>query len=246
MTSSHSTSDSGVCDKDFPAQLLEANANWARRLNQTFPRYFSDIKDEHPPKLIWIGCSDPRVQESDALAVLPGTVLVHRNIANQVHPNDNSVLSVLAYALNKLEVQHIAIVGHYKCGGPVYALKQALVEGADQTKGHSDLRSFPHNVISNGDDDAQSANTPENLIGRWLDPLVQRLKERDLRGSPEDVLRAASEENVKLQVDNFTKSELHAFIKRVAKKPVWVHGWMYDFNSGFIRDLDITEMIGAD
>jgi len=246
MAGFDSTSDSGVREQDIPAQLLEANANWARRLNQTFPQYFSNIKDVHPPKIIWIGCSDPRIQESDALATLPGTVFVHRNVANQVRPNDESLLSVLAYAISKLEVQHVAVVGHYKCGGAMYALKQALAEEADQTKGCSDLRDFPHNVISNDDRDEQSASVPESLIRRWLDPLVQRFKQRDLRGSTEEVLRAVAEENVKLQIDNITKSGLRDFIKSMAKKPVWVHGWVYDFKSGFIRDLNITEMIEVD
>jgi hypothetical protein len=57
-------------------------------------------------QILWLGCSDSRVPESVVTASRPGDIFVHRNIANQVHPDDDSVLSVLTYAVAVVGVEH--------------------------------------------------------------------------------------------------------------------------------------------
>ena len=46
------------------------------------------------------------VPESVVTASHPGDIFVHRNIANQVHPDDDSVLSVLTYAVAAAGIEH--------------------------------------------------------------------------------------------------------------------------------------------
>ena len=57
-------------------------------------------------KVLWVGCADSRVPESVILACKPGDVFVHRNIANQFHIDDDSALSVLAFAIEELGIEH--------------------------------------------------------------------------------------------------------------------------------------------
>jgi hypothetical protein len=54
----------------------------------------------------WLGSSESHVPESVVTASRPGDIFVHRNIANQVHTDDDSVLSVITYAVSVVGIEH--------------------------------------------------------------------------------------------------------------------------------------------
>jgi len=239
--------------KDYLSSVLSANKNWAERLNQTFPQYFPDPKDKQAPKILWIGCSDSRVQESDATTALPGTVFVHRNIANQFHLNDDNVLSVFAYGVKVLGAQHIVVVGHEHCGGAITAMKEAHRPPYDDQlehhhTHHDSLYHIVESLHKNKHNDVHDKDSkdPNDAITRWLTPLVNRVKTLGLPFEEEAALRIVIEENVKMQVENL--GQLDEWVRTHVdseKRPVWVHGLVYDFSTGFIRDLKITKELGG-
>jgi len=103
-------------------QLLDNNRRWVERKNHEEPGYFAELAKGQKPPFLWIGCADSRVPANEITGTKAGEVFVHRNIANLVLNVDISLLSVLDYAVNVLEVQHVIVCGHYGCGGVLTAM----------------------------------------------------------------------------------------------------------------------------
>ncbi len=103
-------------DKDLDS-LLKANKAWSGRMKSADSEFFTHHEIGHAPKILWIGCSDARVPANEIIGEEPGSVFVHRNIANLVNNNDFNCLSVIQYAVDVLQVKHIIVCGHYDCGG---------------------------------------------------------------------------------------------------------------------------------
>lgn len=106
--------------------LISNNRQWSRLLKEEDPGFFERLSLAQKPRFLWIGCSDSRVPAERLTGLEPGELFVHRNVANLVVHTDLNCLSVVQYAVEVLEVEHIIICGHYGCGGV-----QAAVENPE-------------------------------------------------------------------------------------------------------------------
>jgi carbonic anhydrase len=104
-------------------KIFENNRAWVKSKIDENPDYFKHHAKGQKPPILWIGCSDSRVPANEITGTEPGEIFVHRNIANLVIHTDMNMLSVLDYAVNVLEVNHIIVCGHYGCGGISAALE---------------------------------------------------------------------------------------------------------------------------
>ena len=99
------------------ADLFARNRAWAAAVTRRESDFFERLARQQTPRYFWIGCSDSRVPANEIVGLLPGEMFVHRNVANVVVHTDLNCLSVLQYAVDVLEVDHVMVVGHYGCGG---------------------------------------------------------------------------------------------------------------------------------
>ncbi len=68
------------------------------------PEFISSHDPDHT-KVLWIGCSDSLVSETDVLAIPREDIFVHRNLGNVVSNGDLSSGSAIEWALEMLKVR---------------------------------------------------------------------------------------------------------------------------------------------
>jgi carbonic anhydrase len=194
------------------AHLLEQNRAWASGRRANDPQFFDRLCDIQQPKYLWIGCSDSRVPANEIVGTAPGELFVHRNVANIVAPGDANCMAVVQYAVERLDVRHIIICGHYGCGGV-----QAVLEGgASEVPAHVQrwLSPLQHLAAARSVDLAEISDPAK----RW---------------------RRLCELNVAEQVQRLLASDvlINAGLRGVE---VIVHGWIYDLRDGLLRDLGVS------
>ncbi|MDP1991277.1 MAG: carbonic anhydrase [Syntrophales bacterium] len=188
-------------------QLLEGNRLFVENEFNRNLNYYTNIAHAQHPQVLWIGCSDSRVPEDEITGSKPGTIFVHRNVANIVAFNDVNIAAIVEYAMAHLKIPDIIVCGHYNCGGI-----QALDEGVEE------------NYIADW-----------LLISGGAKEKVDRIaREQSLTRSQR--LNLLSEENVRLQIKHLTNLSLVKNMRQKGDLPR-IHGWIYAMESGQLKVL---------
>jgi carbonic anhydrase len=79
------------------------------------------------PRVLVIGCSDSRVDPATIFDADPGELFVVRNVANLAPPFEpgggyHGTSAAIEFAVERLEVESILVLGHADCGGVAAAL----------------------------------------------------------------------------------------------------------------------------
>ncbi len=119
--SSYTTEHRRSMDDEY-ARLIANNREWVRQKLEEDAEFFDRSSGGQSPHFLFIGCSDSRVPAETITKTQPGDLFVHRNIANIVSLSDVNMLSVLQFSVDVLNVSHIIVCGHYRCGGVKAAL----------------------------------------------------------------------------------------------------------------------------
>ena len=130
--------------------LFEKNQQWVDSVRTSDPDFFKRLANQQSPEYLWIGCSDSRVPANQITGLAPGEVFVHRNIANVVVHTDLNALSVIQFAIDRLKVKHIIVVGHYGCSGIEAAMNNVRIGIADNWIRHiKDVHDKHNRELSN-------------------------------------------------------------------------------------------------
>ena len=188
-------------------ELLSGNVKFQNtQFKQNHERYSELVKGQQPP-VLWIGCSDSRLQTGHITDTPAGTLFMHRNIGNMVPANDWSLATVLEYGIKHLKVQDIVICGHSDCGA-IKALDKDLEDDVY----------IPH-WLNNAIEAKQRIDAK---IKKPSNPQEQKNRSRMIE-----------QENVRLQVEHL---RTYPIIKK-ALKEIEIHGLYYDLETGGLSKI---------
>jgi carbonic anhydrase len=167
------------------------------------------------PKVMVVACSDSRVDPTRVFDSEPGQMFVLRNIANLVPPfaaieGQSSVAAALEYAVTVIEVHHIVVFGHARCGGIAAALQGALDEG----------RVGIH-------------------VRRWMDfiaPARETVQAAQALAPDIDAQKALEQASARLSLDNLRTYPFVA--EAVARRGLKLQAVIFDIADGSLRVLD--------
>jgi carbonic anhydrase len=188
--------------------LLAGNRSFVKNEFQQRLSHYKAIAEAQTPSVLWIGCSDSRVSESVITDSRPGTIFVHRNVANIVAFNDVNIAAIIDYAISYLKIPDIVVCGHTKCGGIA-----AIFDGIEN-----------HYIAD------------WLLIASGAKERVEAIAKRK-KLTREQKLQYLAEENVHLQIRHLKELSIikHRHSPEVIPR---VHGWIYDVDTGRIKVLD--------
>ena len=104
-------------------KFLEGNERFREDDFEKNPEHYDALASSQHPVVLWIGCSDSRVDPERITGSQAGEIFVQRNIGNIVPVHDWNFATALEYALNHLRVGDIVVCGHSDCGA-IKALDQ--------------------------------------------------------------------------------------------------------------------------
>jgi carbonic anhydrase len=110
-------------DALLPAHLLGGYQSFlSGRFHAEHARYRRLAHDGQHPATLLIGCSDSRVGPEIVFDAHPGDIFVVRNVGAVIPPHhagqdSHGALAALEYAVMRLKVGHIVVMGHALCGG---------------------------------------------------------------------------------------------------------------------------------
>ncbi|KAH9832890.1 carbonic anhydrase [Rhodofomes roseus] len=177
---------SGYAQKDTTiSNLVRRNEDWAAGIERIHPGAFPRMaRRPQQPKVLWIGCSDSRVPESVITASVPGDIFVHRNIGNQFSADDPSAASVVQFAVQRLRVSHVVVVGHTHCGG-VAAAFEAVKDGLPPS---GPLGGWLHHLIHLARHHPDATDLTEANVVSAIDRVrdfIEKMEYLDPRGEQE-------------------------------------------------------------
>lgn len=191
-------------------RLLSGVAKFKREVYPEKAESFRKLANSQQPEVLFITCSDSRVDPSLITQAEPGELFICRNAGNMVPPysdHTGGMTASIEYAVAVLGVEHIVVCGHSDCG----AMKGAL---------------NPESV-------AKLHHVREWLSHARAAVEVVREQQGELN---ETHLDCVTRENIALQLQHLRAHP--AVAARLASGRLQLHGWMYDIETGEVSSYD--------
>ncbi|PLW76378.1 carbonic anhydrase [Cohaesibacter celericrescens] len=204
---------------NLPTRLIKGYADFKNgRFETERARYEKLAELGQNPKIMVVGCCDSRAAPETIFDTGPGEIFVVRNVANFVpHASTqqtgvHGTTAALEFAVNGLEVDHIVVMGHGRCGG----VKAYIEDDEPLTEG--------------------------DYIGKWsgqLESVDNPIRFRALNRPDLDHCGLLERASVIQSMENLYS---YRFIKeRADKNLISLHGAWFDISSSELEYYDVDK-----
>ena len=172
---------------------------------------FKQLEKGQNPQVLFITCSDSRINPNLITQTEPGELFIIRNAGNIIPAYGNQSsgeMATIEFALDGLGVKDIIVCGHSHCGAMKGLLQPAMIENLPAMKSW-----------------LQNAETTKRIVFDHYQHL-----------EGDALLMAAIEENVLMQIEHL---KTHPSVAtRLSKGEIRLHGWVYKFETGMVFKYD--------
>ena len=199
----------------FPQRLVDGyRAFLGERLPVEQERFRALAETGQQPEIMVIGCCDSRVSPEVIFDARPGELFVLRNVANLVPPYTpdggyRAASAALEFAVQALEVKHVVVLGHARCGG---------------------VRAFAQR---------EAPLSPGDFIGGWMSliaPAAETVGPPSAFGSLEDYLTRLEQVSVTRTLDNLLTFPCVRIL--VERGTLALHAAYFDVATGLLSVRD--------
>ncbi|GGB03083.1 carbonic anhydrase [Brucella endophytica] len=200
---------------NLPEALLAGYRNFmSGRFADESLRYRELAERGQTPETMVIACCDSRSAPETIFDTHPGEIFVLRNVANLVPPYEpdgeyHSTSAALEFAVQSLEVKHIVVMGHGRCGG----IKAAL-------------------------DHESAPLSPGDFIGKWMSlvaPAAETVSANTLMTSTE---RQTALERISIRYSIANLRSFPYIASREKEGRLTLHGVWFDISTGELWVMD--------
>jgi carbonic anhydrase len=174
---------------------------------------FQSLANAQQPKVLFITCSDSRIDPALLTQTQPGDMFCIQNAGNIVPPHgaaEGGVGASIEYAVSVLKVEHIIVCGHSSCGAMRALLHPETVEELPAIK-----RWLSY------------AQGTKALLTAKTEEMSQNDAENE-----EKQIAYCTKLNVPVQLAHLRT--LPAVAVQLSQKKIKLHGWVYHIESGEI------------
>jgi len=193
-------------------RLIQGLHEFQTNYFSTHRELFELLSQGQHPRILFITCSDSRIDPNLITQTEPGEMFIIRNAGNIIPPygaTNGGEGAAVEYAVHALGIEEIIVCGHSHCG----AMKGLLQLGKLEEE-------MP-------------------AVYEWLkhaEATRRTIKEHYQNYEGEALLNAATEENVLTQLENLrTYPVIHS---RLKKGEIQIHGWVYEIETGEVVEYN--------
>ncbi|AFZ31241.1 Carbonate dehydratase [Gloeocapsa sp. PCC 7428] len=193
-------------------KLIQGIHSFQTNYVSTHREMFELLSQGQHPRILFITCSDSRIDPNLITQAEPGEMFIIRNAGNIIPPygaTNGGECAAVEYAIHALGIKEVIVCGHSHCGAMKGLLKLDKLE-----------EEMPS-------------------VYQWLkhaEATRRMMKENYQDYEGEKLLQATVEENVLTQLENLrTYPVIHS---RLHSGQIHLHGWVYHIETGEVLEYD--------